>query len=118
MTNKTSDDAVNGTPPELVSGGQSYAGTPGKFWHNSREVQLPAGVSDPYFDLVSNVTADSRMMVSVCQIDGGVPFMGPAAIQVMNVVPDESNTGRWVRVKVNNTWRDPLLVRFSFLWAE
>jgi hypothetical protein len=116
MTNKTSDDAVNGTPPELVSGGQSFAG---QIYSNSREVRLPAGVSDQYFNLISNVTRNSRMMVSVCEIHGpgGGPFMGPAGMQVMNVAPDEFNIG-WVRVKVNNTWQDFLWVKFSFLWWE
>ena len=56
---------------------------------------------------------DSQISVSITELNSqGIPFVGNAAMQVLNVSPDDLGN---IFVRCNVDWSSPLRLRFNFI---
>ncbi|WP_194828176.1 hypothetical protein [Nocardia sp. XZ_19_231] len=64
----------------------------------------------------ADVRADSQISVSLTEIDtDNTPFLGPATIQVLNVVPHADGT---MTVRYHVGWNSNIRVLFNFIIAN
>jgi hypothetical protein len=70
-------------------------------------------------DFPRNAAVNSRSIVvgSMCEVSGGVPFLGPASLGLDNIVPHPQTeiNSPFVEVRGNVGWESNIRVRFNLM---